>query len=86
VHVHEGEEVLRVVSGQVLIRCGDEEQMCTAGQLVVVPPGVLHGFRVVEEIVLEVVAECDIGTFYPVRSDWTTDQQVQQILDRLADT
>jgi len=111
VHVHEGEEVLRVVSGQVLIRCGDEEQMCTAGQLVVVPPGVLHGFRVVEETVLEVVAEYDIGTFYPVRSgaagvelvevhrpdlpwgrpppdgqDWTTDQQVQQILDRLADT
>jgi mannose-6-phosphate isomerase-like protein (cupin superfamily) len=110
VHAHEGDEVLRVVSGEVLIRCGDEEQLCRAGQLVVVPPGMLHGFRVVRETVLEVVAEYDIGTLYPVRADtgkvelvevhradmpwgrpppagqdWTSDEDMQRILDQLAD-
>ncbi|PZS28489.1 MAG: hypothetical protein DLM59_14465 [Pseudonocardiales bacterium] len=46
VHAHEGDEVLRVVSGRVLVRCGDHQRVCEAGELVVVPPGVLHGFRV----------------------------------------
>jgi quercetin dioxygenase-like cupin family protein len=68
IHAHEGDEVLRVVSGQILVRSGDEERLCRSGDLVVVPPGVLHGFRVVEETVLEVVAEYDIGTLYPIRT------------------
>lgn len=67
-HAHEGDEVLRVVSGEVLIRCGDEQRLCTAGELLVVPPGVLHGFQVVQDTVLEVVAEYEIGTLYPVRT------------------
>jgi hypothetical protein len=71
---------------------------------------VLHGFNVVEETVLEVVAEYDIGTLYPVRDedgsvelvevhrrdmpwgrpppagqDWTSDEHLQHILDRLDD-
>jgi hypothetical protein len=37
--------------------------------LVVVALGVPHGFRVVTETVLEVVAEYDIGTLYPVLVD-----------------
>jgi hypothetical protein len=60
---------LRVVSGRIRIRCGDQQRVCAAGDLVVVPPGVLHGFRVLEETVLEVVAEYDIGTLYPVTRD-----------------
>jgi len=111
VHAHEGDEVLRVVSGEVVIRCGDEQRLCTPGQLVVVPAGVLHGFHVQTETVLEVVAEYDIGTLYPVRSatggvelvevhrpdmpwgrpppdgqNWTSDEHLQQILDRLAES
>ncbi len=65
-HTHAGDEVLRVVSGEVVVRCGEQERTCTAGSVVVVPPGVLHGFRVRTETVLEVVAEYEIGTFYPV--------------------
>jgi hypothetical protein len=64
VHVHEGDEVLRVVSGEILIRCGDDLRCCRTGDLVA--PGVPHGFRVLSETVLEVVAEYDIGTLYPV--------------------
>lgn len=69
VHVHEGDEVLRVVRGEIVVRCGDETRVCGAGDLVVVAPGVPHGFRVVTETVLEVVAEYDIGTLYPVTAD-----------------
>lgn len=69
VHVHEGDEVLRVVSGEVMIRCGAERRVCRSGDLVVVAPGVPHGFRVMTETVLEVVAEYDIGTPYPVRTE-----------------
>lgn len=110
VHAHDGDEVLRVVSGRVQVRCGDQQRVSGAGELVVVPPGVLHGFRVLEETVLEVVAEYDIGTLYPVtghdgqvklvevhRPDmpwgrppnpgqgWTTDAEMQAVLDRLAE-
>lgn len=69
VHTHEGDEVLRVVSGLVVMRCGDERRVCEAGDLIVVPPGVLHGFRAVTETIIEVVAEYDIGTLFPVRTD-----------------
>lgn len=69
VHAHEGDEVLRVVSGRVVVRCGDQQQVCETGEMVIVPPGVLHGFRVIEEAVLEVVAEYDIGTLYPVSGE-----------------
>ncbi len=65
-HVHQGDEVLRVISGEILIRCGDERRTCRNGDLVIIPSDVPHGFRVVTETVLEVIAEYDIGTFYPV--------------------
>jgi quercetin dioxygenase-like cupin family protein len=69
VHVHEGDEVIRVVSGLVVVRCGDERRVCEAGDLVVVPPGVPHGFRAVRETIVEVVAEYDIGTLFPVGTE-----------------
>lgn len=69
VHVHDGDEVIRVVSGLIVVRCGDERRVCEAGDLVVVPPGVHHGFRAVRETLVEVVAEYDIGTLYPVSND-----------------
>jgi quercetin dioxygenase-like cupin family protein len=108
-HVHQGDEVLRVLSGEILIHCGDQRRSCREGDLVVVAPGVAHGFRVVTETVLEVVAEYEIGTLYPVISDggavelveayradmpwgrppghgqdWTSDEEMRSILDRLA--
>ncbi len=109
VHVHHGDEVLRVISGEIFVRCGDMRRSCGPGDLVIVPADVPHGFRVMSETVLEVIAEYDIGTLYPVldadagvtltevhRQDmpwgrppqagahWTTDEQLQEILDRLA--
>jgi quercetin dioxygenase-like cupin family protein len=107
IHLHRGEELLRVLSGEILIRVGHERKLCTAGDVAVIPPDTLHGFRTVTETRLEVIAEYDIGTVFPVldahgerrlvevfRRDmpwgrepedgrWTTDAEMQAILDRV---
>ncbi len=67
VHAHRGDEVLRIVSGELIVRVGDERRICGAGDVAVVPPNVLHGFQVVQDTLMEVVAEYDIGTLFPVR-------------------
>jgi hypothetical protein len=67
VHAHRGDEVLRVVSGELIVRVGDERRTCGAGDVAVVPPNILHGFQVVQDTLMEVVAEYDIGTMFPVR-------------------
>lgn len=67
VHLHFGEEMLHVVSGRLLIRVGDDRRECGPDAVVAVPAGVWHGFRVLEETVLEVVAEQRMGAVYPVR-------------------
>jgi quercetin dioxygenase-like cupin family protein len=67
VHLHFGEEVLHVVSGRLLIRAGDLRRECGPGDVIAVPSGTWHGFRALENTVLEVVAEQRIGTVFPVR-------------------
>jgi quercetin dioxygenase-like cupin family protein len=66
-HLHAGDEVLRILSGELIVRVGDQRRSCREGDLVIIPPNTLHGFRVIRDTVMEVVAEHDIGTFYPVR-------------------
>ena len=66
VHAHHGDEVLRIISGEIIVRAGDERRTCGAGDVAVVPPNVLHGFRVVQDTLMEVVAEYDMGTPFPV--------------------
>lgn len=65
-HLHAGDEVLRVLEGELAVRVGDERRTCGPGDVVVVPPNTLHAFDVLADVVLEVVAELDIGTWYPV--------------------
>jgi Cupin domain len=65
--LHVGDEVIRILSGELTMPVGDERRTCRDGDVIIVPPNVLHGFRVVADTVVEVVAEHDIGTFYPVR-------------------
>lgn len=67
VHLHFGEELLHVLSGRLLVRVKDDRRECGPGDVIAVPAGVWHGFRVLEETVLEVVAEQGIGTVHPVR-------------------
>jgi mannose-6-phosphate isomerase-like protein (cupin superfamily) len=69
VHLHYGEEVLHVIDGRLMIRIGEQRRECGPGDVISVPAGEWHGFRALEETVLEVVAEQRIGTVYPVRAD-----------------
>lgn len=69
VHLHEGEEILHVLSGRLRVRVGSESADAGPGDVVAVPAGVPHGFEVLQEALLEVVAEQRIGTFYRVRDD-----------------
>jgi quercetin dioxygenase-like cupin family protein len=47
-HRHEGDEIFRVVSGSVRIHAGGTNSDFGSGQTVVVPPGTVHGFRILE--------------------------------------
>src|SRR5215212_2654969 len=38
VHAHLGDEVLRIISGEIIVRVGDERRLCAAGDVAVVPP------------------------------------------------
>lgn len=69
VHLHAGDEVLRVLEGELSVRVADERRTCGPGDVIVVPPNTLHAFEVVTETLLEVVAELDIGTWYPIVGD-----------------
>lgn len=68
-HLHEGEEILHVLSGRLRVRIDGESVDAGPGTVVAVPAGALHGFDAAEETLLEVVAEQRIGTLYRVRDD-----------------
>jgi hypothetical protein len=67
VHAHAGDEVIRVLEGELLVRVGDERRTCRAGDVAAVPPLHRHGFQVVQDAVVEVIAEHDMGTLFPAR-------------------
>lgn len=77
IHQHAGDEVIRIVTGEVVMRVADERRTCRAGDIVIVPPDTLHGFRVITDTIMEVIAEQDIGTFWPVRQPDGTRRLVQ---------
>jgi mannose-6-phosphate isomerase-like protein (cupin superfamily) len=56
-HLHRGEEILRIVSGEVDVTVGQEPRRCRAGDVVILPVDVLHGFTTITETVMEVAAE-----------------------------
>jgi mannose-6-phosphate isomerase-like protein (cupin superfamily) len=55
-HLHTVEEVLTVLAGHAEVWLGDERATLTAGQSVVVPPGLRHGFRNAGETLLHMEA------------------------------
>jgi mannose-6-phosphate isomerase-like protein (cupin superfamily) len=65
-HTHGGDELIRVLSGRLRMRVGERRYACGPGDVVVVPPGIEHGFVVEDEAVVEVVAEQDMGSTYAV--------------------
>jgi mannose-6-phosphate isomerase-like protein (cupin superfamily) len=66
VHLHHGEEILRILSGEVEVIVADERRRCSAGDVVVIPTDTPHGFTTLSETTMEVVAEIDAGQILPV--------------------
>jgi quercetin dioxygenase-like cupin family protein len=70
-HRHDGgDQVLRVVSGALLVQIGDETRHCVAGEIAVVPAGETHGFRGTgAPALLEVIGQQGCGTTFAVRGE-----------------
>jgi mannose-6-phosphate isomerase-like protein (cupin superfamily) len=66
VHHHLGDELIRVVKGKIRFTVDAEQRTCHAGDLVVIPPRIKHGFVVEEEAVVEVIGEQRMGSYYVV--------------------
>lgn len=65
-HLHHGEEILHIRSGEVQVTVGSETRRCSAGDVVIIPMDTAHGFTTITETMMEVVAELDAGQIYPV--------------------
>lgn len=75
-HHHEGEEISRVLYGKLQFRVGDDVREVGAGEIVIVPPGVKHGYRVLEDSEIESYGEIGSGIFTDVRqADGTYQEQ-----------
>jgi mannose-6-phosphate isomerase-like protein (cupin superfamily) len=73
-HLHHGEEILRILSGEAVVQVGDEQRVCGPGDVVIIPADVVHGFRTTTDVAMEVVAELDAGQVFPVTgADGTTE-------------
>lgn len=55
-HIHAVEELLRIVAGEAEVRLGDEWRQVAAGASVLIPAGVVHGFRNIGDGPLQVLA------------------------------
>jgi quercetin dioxygenase-like cupin family protein len=62
-HHHNGEEFCRVLSGKVRYRVGDDVRACGPGAIIIVSPGVTHGYVVLEDAELEFYGEIGSGVF-----------------------
>ena len=66
-HWHGGEEAIRVMSGEVRFRVGNETKVCSAGEIAFSPPQTEHGFVVQsEEAVMEVIGEQHVGSYVKI--------------------
>ncbi len=74
IHYHDGDEIIRVLRGEVTIVVGADRKTCGPGDVAVVPPHTRHGFVVGSQPALvEVVSEQRMGSFIAVKErDGTT--------------
>jgi quercetin dioxygenase-like cupin family protein len=78
-HRHDGgDQILRLVSGELLVEVDGETRTCVAGEIAVVPAGASHGFAGTgAPALLEVIGEQACGTAFAVRGGDGTVQWVE---------
>jgi len=62
-HNHPNEQITYILSGSVKVTTKDNVYMVSAGELLVIPPGVYHQYEALEDTI-------DIDVFSPPRQDW----------------
>ncbi len=62
-HYHHGDEAIRVISGEVRCRIGEEMRVCGPGTILVIPPDIEHGFIVLTDSVLETFGQRKVGSY-----------------------
>ncbi len=62
-HSHESEQVSLILSGALQFVIGGKEILVSGGQMVLIPPHVVHSARALEDTV-------DLDIFSPRREDW----------------
>jgi quercetin dioxygenase-like cupin family protein len=63
IHIHAVEEILEVIEGRAEISLNGETAIVTANQSVLIPSGIKHGFRNLEQTVLHVRATLAASIF-----------------------
>ena len=72
-HLHHGEEILHILSGEVGVTVGSDTRRCSAGDVIIIPTDTSHGFTTITETTMEVLAELDAGQVLPLSdADGTT--------------
>jgi quercetin dioxygenase-like cupin family protein len=75
-HHHNGEELFRVLYGRLRFRVGDASREVGAGEVVIIPPGIRHGYVALENAEVEILGEIGAGEFITVRDpDGTTREE-----------
>jgi quercetin dioxygenase-like cupin family protein len=78
IHYHDGDEIIRVLRGEVTIVVGRGRKRCVPGDVAVVPPNTRHGFVVGREPALvEVISEQHMRSFISVKEQDGTTQMVE---------
>jgi quercetin dioxygenase-like cupin family protein len=62
-HYHHGDEITRVISGEIRCRIGDETRVCGPGMILVFPPDIEHGFVALADSVLETFGQRKVGSY-----------------------
>jgi hypothetical protein len=62
-HHHLGEELIRVLYGKLRFRAGDQVRDLGPGEVVIVEPGIVHGYITLEDAEIEVYGEIGAGFF-----------------------
>jgi quercetin dioxygenase-like cupin family protein len=67
-HRHDADQIMRVLSGSLVIAVGDEQRRCERGAVAVIPPGTWHGFLGGDgEALLEVIGDHAMRTYFAIR-------------------
>jgi hypothetical protein len=78
IHHHDGDEIIRVLRGEVTIVVGDERRVCRKGDVAVIPPHTRHGFVVGDaEALVEVVSEQGMRSFIAIEGEGSEPQMIE---------